>query len=126
MSIRALGLLQPTFIPTRDEKRARAFYEGALSLRFVSDGPLALVIESGAATIRIVKINNFTPAHYTILVWRVNDVESEVRMLIARGVSFQRYPGMQQDEIGIWESPSGSKVAWFHDPDANVLSLSQH
>ncbi len=114
------------FIPTKDSAQARAFYEGTLGLRFVSEDNFALVVESGATVIRIVKIPDFTPAKYTILGWRVSNIEAEVKALSALGVEFARYPPMVQDELGIWTAPGGSRVAWFHDPDGNALSLSQH
>lgn len=114
------------FIPTKDEAKARAFYEGKLGLRFISDDQFALVVESRGTVIRISKVDNFTPAPFTILGWRVQNIENEVRDLIARGVSFERFPGLPQDDLGIWASPTGAKVAWFKDPDGNILSVSQH
>jgi catechol 2,3-dioxygenase-like lactoylglutathione lyase family enzyme len=113
------------FIPTKDVARARAFYEEKLGLRFISNDQFALVVESHGTLIRITKINEFTPAPFTILGWRTQNIEDEVQSLSARGVSFQRYPGMAQNNLGIWDSPSGAKVAWFKDPDGNVLSISQ-
>lgn len=114
------------FIPIKDAVQARAFYEGVLGLRFISDDQFALVVESRQTVIRITKITEFTPAPFTILGWRVQNIEEEVKTLAARGVSFQRYPGLTQNDLGIWTSPSGARIAWFRDPDGNVLSLSQH
>jgi catechol 2,3-dioxygenase-like lactoylglutathione lyase family enzyme len=114
------------FIPTTDAVRARAFYEDVLGLGVVSDDPFALVLESNGTFIRIAKLDELTPAPYTILGWRVNDIESEVQTLHARGVTFTRYPGMAQTDLGVWTAPGGAKIAWFRDPDGNVLSLSQH
>jgi catechol 2,3-dioxygenase-like lactoylglutathione lyase family enzyme len=114
------------FVPTTDAVRARGFYEGALGLRVVSDDPFALVVESQGTFIRITKVNELTPAPYTILGWRVSDIEQEVQSLHARGVAFCRYSGMAQTDLGVWTAPGGSKIAWFHDPDGNLLSLSQH
>ena len=114
------------FIPTKNAVEARTFYEGKLGLRFVSDDDFALVVESGKTVIRITKVEQFTPERFTILGWRVLNIEEEVRELSARGVSFRRFPGMEQDDLGIWNAPGGTKVVWFQDPDGNVLSLSQH
>ena len=114
------------FIPTKDAAPARAFYEGVLGLRFISDDQFALVVESRQTVIRITKVSEFTPAPFTILGWRVQNIEEEVRILGAKGVSFQRYPGMTQNDLGIWTSPTRARIAWFRDPDGNVLSLSQH
>jgi catechol 2,3-dioxygenase-like lactoylglutathione lyase family enzyme len=114
------------FIPTADAERARTFYEEVLGLHFVSDDSFALVMESRGTVIRITKVGEFKPAPYTILGWRVQNVEKEAKTLHSRGVSFQQYPPLQQDELGIWTAPGGTKIAWFLDPDGNVLSLSQH
>src|ERR1700689_4733581 len=105
------------FIPTADAVRARGFYEDVLGLRVVSDDPFALVVESHGTFIRITKLNELTPAPYTILGWRVRDIEEEVQTLHARGVTFARYPGLAQTDLGVWTAPGGSKIAWFHDPD---------
>ena len=114
------------FIPTVDADRAREFYEGVLGLDFVSDDPFAMVVRSRGTYIRVAKLKEFTPAPYTILGWRVKDVESEVKTLTAKGVIFNRYPSLAQSELGVWTAPGGSKIAWFLDPDGNALSISQH
>jgi catechol 2,3-dioxygenase-like lactoylglutathione lyase family enzyme len=114
------------FIPTKDATKARAFYEGQLGLLFISDDPFALVVQSRETIIRITKVQDFTPFPFTILGWRVQNIEEDVRSLSSRGVPFQRFPGLDQNDLGIWTSPDGTKVAWFKDPDGNVLSVSQH
>lgn len=114
------------FIPTRNAERALEFYQNLLGLRFVSDDAFAIVFESNGNMIRLVRIEEFTPAPYTILGWQVEDVESTVKELAAKGLAFQRYSFLDQSEDGIWAAPGGAKVAWFHDPDGNTLSLSQH
>jgi catechol 2,3-dioxygenase-like lactoylglutathione lyase family enzyme len=114
------------FVPTADPGRAREFYEGKLGFQFVSDDQFALVMRAGDNTVRIAKGAKFTPAQYTVLGWEVTDIEAEVRALAAQGVSFEKYPFVQDQETGIWTTPNGDKVAWFKDPDGNVLSLSQH
>ncbi len=114
------------FVPTKDSNAARSFYEGKLGFEFVSDDQFALVLQAGDTTIRVAKAKDFTPAPYTILGWRVQDIESIVAWLSKRGVVFEKYPFVQDQERGIWTAPGGSKVAWFKDPDGNVLSVSQH
>jgi catechol 2,3-dioxygenase-like lactoylglutathione lyase family enzyme len=114
------------FIPTSDFDKARAFYEGVLGLKFLSNDGFALVMESNDVMIRVAKVGNFKPAHFTILGWDVPDINSSVRALAAEGVTFESFPGLQQDELGIWTAPGGAMVAWFKDPDGNILSLSQH
>ncbi|MFN0094805.1 MAG: VOC family protein [Dehalococcoidia bacterium] len=111
------------FVHITDAVRARAFYEDVLGLRLVDDSPFALVFESGGVTVRAAKVERHTPLPGTVLGWEVPDVRAAVVGLAARGVAFTRYPGMPQDELGIW-SPGGGGVAWFTDPDGNVLSVS--
>jgi hypothetical protein len=71
-------------------------------------------------------VKEVVPAPYTVLGWDVRDITAIVRGLAAAGVVFERYAWLQQDELGIWSAPSGTKVAWFKDLDGNVLSVSQH
>jgi catechol 2,3-dioxygenase-like lactoylglutathione lyase family enzyme len=113
------------FVPTSDFDKARSFYESVLGLKFLSQDGFALVMEANETTVRIPKVGKFTPAQFTILGWKVEHIENTVRSLAAKGVVFQRFPGMQQDELGIWTAPGGDRVAWFKDPDGNILSLSQ-
>jgi catechol 2,3-dioxygenase-like lactoylglutathione lyase family enzyme len=114
------------FVPTKDSARSREFYEGKLGFNFVSDDQFALVMQAGKSMIRIAKAGKFTPAQYTVMGWEVTDIEAVVTWLNGRGVSFEKYPFVQDQERGIWTTPNGDKVAWFKDPDGNVLSLSQH
>jgi predicted enzyme related to lactoylglutathione lyase len=114
------------FIPTTDYDKARAFYEGKLQFQFVSLDQFALVLRVGGHMIRVVKLQNFTPLHATILGWEVDNIEKSVDWLKERAVATEKYHFVQDQERGIWSTPDGSKVAWFKDPDGNILSLSQH
>jgi catechol 2,3-dioxygenase-like lactoylglutathione lyase family enzyme len=114
------------FAPTQDYKRARSFYEGVLGLRFVSEDRFALVLDAGGIMVRISKVPDFKPQQFTILGWEASNIEAMVSGLEKRGVHFERYGLPGQDELGIWTAPNGDKVAWFKDPDGNVLSVSQH
>ena len=114
------------FIPTKDYDKARAFYEGKLGLEFVSLDKFALVMNAGGRMIRITKVPNYTPLQGTILGWQVEKIESVAAWLKDRGVTLEKYPFAQDQELGIWTTPDGSKVAWFKDPDGNILSISQH
>jgi catechol 2,3-dioxygenase-like lactoylglutathione lyase family enzyme len=113
-------------VPTADPAKAKLFYEGVLGLRFIEDDGFALVFAAHHALIRLVKMQEFKPAPFTLLGWEVPDIGDEVRELAASGVAFERYDWFEQDALGIWTAPNGSKVAWFKDPDGNVLSISQH
>jgi catechol 2,3-dioxygenase-like lactoylglutathione lyase family enzyme len=115
------------FAPTTDAARARTFYEGILGLRLVSDEkPFAIVFDANGTMIRLTTVPELKPQPFTILGWRVVNIEATVDRLAAAGVEFQRYKGMNDsDPRGIWNSPSGARVAWFKDPDGNVLSLTE-
>ena len=114
------------FVPVRDFDKARAFYEGVLGLRFVKDDGFALVFDANGIMVRVAKVQAFTPAQFTILGWEVHEIEKVVARLQERGVVFERFGFFKQDELGIWTAPTGDKVAWFKDPDGNVLSVSEH
>jgi catechol 2,3-dioxygenase-like lactoylglutathione lyase family enzyme len=113
------------FVPTKDPAKARAFYEGVLGLRFVKDDGFALVMSANGIMVRVSKAE-FMPAQFTILGWQVTDIEKMAANLQAKGVQFERFGFFEQDQLGIWTAPSGDKVAWFKDPDGNILSVSQH
>jgi catechol 2,3-dioxygenase-like lactoylglutathione lyase family enzyme len=117
------------FVPTTNPTKARAFYEGLLGLRFVSEDPFALVFDSNGGMVRIAnvsRVDGFKPAPFTILGWLVDDIAGTVKALNKKGVKFERFPGMEQDQLAIWNAPGGAKVAWFKDSDGNVLSLTQN
>jgi catechol 2,3-dioxygenase-like lactoylglutathione lyase family enzyme len=108
-----------------DVERAKAFYRDTLGLRLLNEEPpFALVFESNGIMIRLGMGKELPPARGTVLGWEVPDVAAAIRDLSAAGVRFERYPQMPQDELGIWTAPGGAKVAWFKDPDGNILSLS--
>jgi catechol 2,3-dioxygenase-like lactoylglutathione lyase family enzyme len=114
------------FVPTKDSARARAFYEGVLGLTFVKDDGFAMVLDANGIMVRVAKAGEFTPAPFTILGWQVTGIEKVVAGLQGKGVAFERFGFFKQDELGIWTAPTGDKVAWFKDPDGNVLSVSEH
>ncbi len=113
------------FVAVTDLARARAFYEGVLGLTLVDDTPIAIVFDAHGTTLRVSLVDQLQPPGHTVLGWRVGDIAACIRELVARGVSFNRYDGMEQDELGVWTPPGGGQVAWFHDPDGNNLSLTQ-
>lgn len=115
------------FIPTIDADRSRRFYVDTLGLTFIADDTFAITIRSGATDIRISRMESFNPAPQTILGWKVLDITAAVKQFTDAGVVFERYPFLEQDADGVWAAPDGAaKVAWFKDPDGNVLSISEH
>ncbi|HEV2493341.1 MAG TPA: VOC family protein [Terriglobia bacterium] len=113
------------FISTRDLALAKPFYREVLGLRLLSEDSFALVFDAYGIMLRVTKVSELTPQRFTVLGWGVPDIAPAVADLEARGAQFERYAGMDQDEHAIWTAPSGAKVAWFKDPDGNVLSVSQ-
>jgi len=113
------------FIPTTDLARARSFYEGTLGLRCTDDNPVACVFDANGTMLRVTAVPELRPAGYTVAGWRVDDIGTAGKALVDAGVEFRHYDGMDQDDLGVWTTPDGSKVAWFSDADGNVLSLTQ-
>jgi catechol 2,3-dioxygenase-like lactoylglutathione lyase family enzyme len=114
------------FVTIVDVERAKAFYRDTLGLRLVSEEPpFALVFDANGIMLRLVMGKQLPPAYGTVLGWRVPDIAAAVKDLKRAGVVFERFEGMKQDELGIWASPSGAKIAWFKDPDGNILSLTE-
>ena len=113
------------FVPTFDLNKARSFYEGLLGILCVSEDEFALVLDTNGTMIRVTKVTDFKPQPFTILGWQVPDIHQAVSELGHRGIRFERYGMEGQNEQGIWTAPGGAHVAWFKDPDGNVLSLTQ-
>ncbi len=113
------------FAPTSDLARARSFYETVLGLPVVTENAYACVLDAHGTMLRLTAVPEVAHPGYTVLGWRVADISGTVAELAARGVRFARYDGMEQDAQGVWTTPSGDRVAWFSDPDGNVLSLTQ-
>jgi len=114
------------FLIVKDADAALHFYLDTLGLNFLRDDGFALVFDIGGVMLRIGRVPEFTPAQHTVLGWESTDIAATVDELAAKGVAFNRYPNLGQDERGICTFPNGDKVAWFKDPDGNVLSISQH
>ena len=114
-----------SFVATTDAAKALAFYQDVLGLRLVEDDQFALVFDLNGIMMRIQRVEALTPQPFTALGWKVTDIEATARQLAQRGVNFERYQGLGQNDLGIWTSPGGSRIAWFKDPDGNLLSLTQ-
>ncbi|MFZ0661670.1 MAG: VOC family protein [Acidobacteriaceae bacterium] len=113
------------FIPVSSADKARSFYRDTLGLRLISEDPFALVFDVEGTMLRATLIPEFTPQSFTVLGWQVTDAATTARTLAAGGIPLVRFPGMTQDEDGLWHAPGGAIVGWFKDPDGNVLSISQ-
>ena len=113
------------FLATAEPARATKFYRDTLGLRLVSDDQFAVVFGCGGTQLRIQKVETLEPHAFTALGWQVPDIRKSVSALAKRRIVFERYGFLKQDDLGIWQAPSGAKVAWFKDPDGNLLSLTE-
>jgi catechol 2,3-dioxygenase-like lactoylglutathione lyase family enzyme len=115
-----------SFIITKNRKASEAFYGNVLGLHQLPGDDFAAVFDLAGVPLRITEIPDWTPTAHPVLGWSVQDIVSTVKALKVNGVTFNIYPGMGQDDLGIWTSPDGkAKVAFFNDPDGNGLSLTQ-
>jgi Lactoylglutathione lyase and related lyases len=116
------------FVTCTDPAKARAFYGEVLGFTLLSDDDFALAFDANGTMLRVAKAREFKPAQGTVLGWQVPDIHAAVAALVLRGVHFEQFglPFLKQDAAGVWTAPNGDEVAWFKDPDGNVLSISHH
>jgi catechol 2,3-dioxygenase-like lactoylglutathione lyase family enzyme len=105
-----------------DVEKARAFYGDTLGVRTSEEHGMLTLHLAGDRDVLVYPKPDHTPATYTILNFPVEDVDAAVDELTARGVTFERYEGMGQDEKGIMRG-QGPDIAWFRDPAGNILSV---
>lgn len=113
------------FAPSRDLEVSGRFYGEVLGLRLLEASEYANAYDANGTQLRVTLVDRAAEAPYTVLGWRVMDIVATVRALRAAGVVFKRFGTMTQDELDVWTAPGGSRVAWFADPDGNILSLQQ-
>ena len=113
------------FCATKRAEAAKDFYQNVLGLKLIEDSPFVLVFDANGTMLRIQKVSDHVPPQHTVLGWKVDDLRSRIDELSKKGVRFERFDRLPQDEDGIWQSPDGAFVVWFKDPDGNTLSLTQ-
>jgi catechol 2,3-dioxygenase-like lactoylglutathione lyase family enzyme len=113
------------FLPSQDLRRSEQFFGGVLGLPLVSKSSFAYVFKCGGTTLRVTKVDTLRPHPFTVFGWLVADLRLVVAELRERGTNFLRYEGLSQDDLDVWTTPNGDLVAWFQDPDLNVLSLTE-
>lgn len=113
------------FVGVTDADKARVFYRDTLGLKLLSEDGFALVFDANGIMLRVTLVQSVQPQPYTVLGWQIDDTTKAVRAFAAAGVRFERYPHVPQDDDGIWTAPGGAKIAWFKDPDGNILSIAQ-
>ena len=112
------------FVSTTNPDKAREFYKDKLGLKLLSEDSFGMEFEAAGAHIRISVVEKLIPQPFTVLGWDTDDIISTISMMSEKGISFERYTFIEQDDSGIWTSPGGTRVAWFMDPDGNILSIS--
>jgi catechol 2,3-dioxygenase-like lactoylglutathione lyase family enzyme len=111
------------FISVRDLSRARSFYGTTLGLEITDENPFALTVNANGTRLLLTEVSDLRPQSFTIAGWEIPDIDATIDALVSSGITFLRYDGFDQDDKGIWKTPGGDLVAWFADPDGNMLSL---
>lgn len=113
------------FVPTTKPNEAKSFYKDVLGLKLLSEDNYALEFDANGTLLRVTIVQELKPQAFTVLGWNVNEISSTIKELNSKNVFCIKYEFLKQDDLGVWTSPNGSKVAWFRDPDGNVLSLTE-
>ena len=113
------------FVPTINPEKAKFFYKDILGLKLLSEDSYALEFDANKILLRVIIVQELKPQLFTVLGWNVDDISASIKLLNEKGVLCEKYDFLEQDDLGVWISPAGSKVAWFKDADGNVLSLSE-
>jgi len=113
------------FAPTVKPNEAKLFYKDILGLKLLAEDQFALEFDANGTILRVTIVQELKPHPFTILGWNVDDIVSVIKQLNNKNIYCERYEFLEQDNLGIWLTPNGSKVAWFKDLDGNVLSLTE-
>jgi catechol 2,3-dioxygenase-like lactoylglutathione lyase family enzyme len=113
------------FVATARSAEALTFYSQILGFPVLDDTPFASVFDANGTTLRVQKVEKVSPSPYTVLGWAVDNIAVAMQGLRENGVKFERFEGLDQDDLDVWRAPDGTSVAWFRDPDGNLLSLTQ-
>lgn len=113
------------FVPTIKPEEAKLFYRDVLGLKLLSQDDYATEFYTNGTLLRVITVQELKPQVFTILGWNVDNIIATIQSLNARNIFCEQYDFLEQDDLDIWTSPNGSKVAWFKDPDGNVLSLTE-
>lgn len=123
MSSALAGARLQTLVWSADIARSEQFYGNVLGLDLQGRLHGALVYSVGTGALRVSPVPSTSPSAHTVFGFEVADVAVAVADLMRKGVSFERFPGFTHDSSGIWTAPDGTKVAWFRDPDGNLISV---
>ena len=120
----ANGMLK-AFIPTVNPQEAILFYRDLLGFELMSEDDYAMEFNANGTLLRVTIVDEFVPQPFTILGWNIENLVFTVRQFNEKNIYFEIFDFLEQDDLGIWNSPGGAKVAWFKDPDGNILSLTE-
>ena len=120
----ANGMLK-AFIPTVNPQEAILFYRDLLGFELMSEDDYAMEFNANGTLLRVTIVDEFVPQPFTILGWNIENLVFTVRQFNNKYIYFEIFDFLEQDDLGIWNSPGGAKVAWFKDPDGNILSLTE-
>ena len=113
------------FVPTVNPQKAKTFYKDTLGLKLLSEDKYALEFDANGTHLRVTTVREFQPFPFTVLGWDVENISTIIKLLNDKGINCEKYEFLDQDNSGVWTAPGGSKVAWFKDPDGNLLSLTE-
>ncbi len=114
------------FLYVSDRERALGFYRDTLGLALRSADAFGDFIELGGALLRMTVMPDHQAHPHPVLGWNVEDIRATVEALRDLGIAFTIHEGLGQDALGIWTAPDGNtRIAFFADPDGNVLTLSE-
>jgi catechol 2,3-dioxygenase-like lactoylglutathione lyase family enzyme len=121
----ASSKLQTIVLSSRLPK-AEKFYGDVLGLKLKGKSHGALVYDVGGADLRVSPVPSTQPSPHTVLGFAVADLSAVMSALSMRGVEWERFANFPQDAAGVLITPDGARVAWFRDPDGNLLSIVQY
>lgn len=114
-----------SIVLTSRPAEAKAFYSDVLGLEFKCESDGAMVFDVSGSALRVSPVPSTTPTEHTVLGFSVPDVDNSIAQLTDLGVEFERFEGFPHEPNGALTTPDGSRVAWFRDPDGNLLSVVQ-
>jgi len=115
------------FVVTNNAGAAKKFYNQVLGFNFLTEDDYGLEFQMSNSVLRvsITTNENALPQKHTVLGWCVPNIYESVEFLKSKGVKFEKFDFLQQDVKDVWKAADGTMVAWFKDPNGNLLSIDQ-
>jgi catechol 2,3-dioxygenase-like lactoylglutathione lyase family enzyme len=115
-----------TIVWTSRISEAEIFYSDVLGLPLKGKSHGALIYDVNGSDLRVSPVPSTQPSAHTVLGFAVSDIRATMRSLTERGVTLERFKDFPHDAAGALTTPDGAQVAWFRDPDGNLLSVVQY